>query len=160
MSTIQLFIKYINTATVAGLFYGRITENCSFYGHRHSITKAFCIAFLLTFFSIFDVPVFWPILLFYWLVLFALTMRRQIMHMMKYKYVPFNFGKQVTNLISLLHIIIDTESLIFQFQSITVASSSFIMRIIIISSLFSVMTQRRNHQLKLQVFFLQFKHYM
>lgn len=60
----------------------------------YSITKAFCIAFLLTFFSIFDVPVFWPILLFYWIVLFTLTMRRQIMHMIKYKYVPFNFGKQ------------------------------------------------------------------
>ncbi|KAM7510412.1 hypothetical protein LguiB_009287 [Lonicera macranthoides] len=43
---------------------------------------------------IFDVPVFWPILLFYWIVLFALTMRRQISHMIKYKYVPFSFGKQ------------------------------------------------------------------
>ncbi|KAJ8546193.1 hypothetical protein K7X08_018776 [Anisodus acutangulus] len=60
----------------------------------YSITKAFCIAFVLTFFSAFDVPVFWPILLFYWVVLFALTMRRQIRHMLKYKYVPFSFGKQ------------------------------------------------------------------
>ncbi|CAN4082961.1 unnamed protein product [Withania somnifera] len=60
----------------------------------YSITKAFCIAFVLTFFSIFDVPVFWPILLFYWLVLFTLTMRRQIRHMVKYKYLPFSFGKQ------------------------------------------------------------------
>ncbi|RVW57266.1 Protein RER1A [Vitis vinifera] len=61
----------------------------------YSITKAFCIAFVMTFFSVFDVPVFWPILLFYWMVLFTLTMRRQIMHMIKYKYVPFSFGKQV-----------------------------------------------------------------
>ncbi|KAH6781066.1 Rer1 family protein [Perilla frutescens var. hirtella] len=60
----------------------------------HSLAKAFCIAFLLTFFSAFDVPVFWPILLFYWSALFFLTMRRQIMHMIKYKYVPFTFGKQ------------------------------------------------------------------
>ncbi|KAK4584731.1 hypothetical protein RGQ29_022435 [Quercus rubra] len=60
----------------------------------YSITKAFCIAFLMTFFSAFDVPVFWPILLFYWLALFILTMRRQITHMIKYKYVPFSFGKQ------------------------------------------------------------------
>ncbi|KAK2965426.1 hypothetical protein RJ640_006945 [Escallonia rubra] len=58
------------------------------------ITKAFCIAFVLSFFSWFDVPVFWPILLFYWLVLFVSTMKRQIMHMVKYKYVPFSFGKQ------------------------------------------------------------------
>ncbi|XP_031117830.1 protein RER1A-like [Ipomoea triloba] len=60
----------------------------------HSLTKAFFFAFSLTFFSAFDVPVFWPILLFYWLVLFISTMKRQIMHMMKYKYVPFTFGKQ------------------------------------------------------------------
>ncbi|KAL0412479.1 UNVERIFIED_CONTAM: protein RER1A [Sesamum radiatum] len=60
----------------------------------YAITKAFCIAFIMTFFSMFDVPVFWPILLCYWLVLFALTMKRQIMHMIKYKYIPFNIGKQ------------------------------------------------------------------
>ncbi|XP_004511890.1 protein RER1A-like isoform X2 [Cicer arietinum] len=59
-----------------------------------SITKAFCIAFVMTFFSAFDVPVFWPILLFYWVVLFSLTMRRQISHMIKYRYVPFTLGKQ------------------------------------------------------------------
>lgn len=60
----------------------------------YAITKAFCIAFLMTFFSMFDVPVFWPILLFYWIVLFVLTMKRQIMHMIKYKYIPFSIGKQ------------------------------------------------------------------
>ncbi|XP_022894693.1 protein RER1A-like [Olea europaea var. sylvestris] len=60
----------------------------------HSLTKAFCFAFVLTFFGAFDVPVFWPILLFYWLVLFVSTMKRQILHMIKYKYVPFTFGKQ------------------------------------------------------------------
>ncbi|KAI6677730.1 hypothetical protein NL676_038526 [Syzygium grande] len=60
----------------------------------HSITSAFFIAFLMTFFSMFDVPVFWPILLFYWLVLFIMTMRRQIAHMIKYKYIPFSIGKQ------------------------------------------------------------------
>ncbi|KAL9268341.1 RER1C-like protein [Drosera capensis] len=59
----------------------------------YSLTKAFCIAFVMTFFEIFDVPVFWPILLFYWVMLFALTMRRQIERMIKYKYVPFSFGK-------------------------------------------------------------------
>ncbi|XP_058092056.1 protein RER1B-like [Magnolia sinica] len=60
----------------------------------YSITKAFCVAFVMTFFSMFDVPVFWPILLFYWIVLFVLTMKRQIVHMIKYKYVPFSIGKQ------------------------------------------------------------------
>ncbi|XP_058750511.1 protein RER1B-like [Vicia villosa] len=60
----------------------------------YSFTKAFLIAFLMTFFSVFDVPVFWPILLCYWVVLFVLTMRRQIAHMIKYRYIPFNLGKQ------------------------------------------------------------------
>ncbi|KAL0885635.1 hypothetical protein Bca101_009618 [Brassica carinata] len=60
----------------------------------YSMTKAFCIAFLMTFFSVFDVPVFWPILLCYWIVLFVLTMRRQISHMIKHKYIPFSIGKQ------------------------------------------------------------------
>lgn len=70
---------------------------------RYSFTKAFCIAFIMTFFSIFDVPVFWPILLCYWIVLFVLTMRRQISHMIKYKYMPFSLGKQVTYQILLMH---------------------------------------------------------
>lgn len=60
----------------------------------HSVTKALAIAFVLTFFSAFDVPVFWPILLCYWIVLFVLTMKRQIAHMIKYRYVPFSIGKQ------------------------------------------------------------------
>jgi hypothetical protein len=62
---------------------------------RYALTNAFLVAFVLTFFSIFDVPVFWPILLLYWLVLFVLTMKRQIRHMIKYRYVPFTVGKQV-----------------------------------------------------------------
>lgn len=66
------------------------------FDFRYSITKAFFIAFVMTFFSVFDVPVFWPILLCYWIVLFVLTMKRQILHMIKYKYVPFSVGKQVS----------------------------------------------------------------
>ncbi|CAA2999447.1 RER1A-like [Olea europaea subsp. europaea] len=60
----------------------------------YAITKALCVAFFMTFFSVFDVPVFWPILLCYWIVLFVLTMKRQIMHMIKYRYIPLNVGKQ------------------------------------------------------------------
>ncbi|CAN7060110.1 unnamed protein product [Brassica rapa subsp. trilocularis] len=59
-----------------------------------SIIRAFVIGFMMTFFEVFDVPVFWPILLFYWVLLFILTMRKQIQHMIKYRYVPFSFGKQ------------------------------------------------------------------
>ena len=41
----------------------------------------------------FNIPVFWPILLMYFIALFVLTMKRQIKHMIKYRYVPFSFGK-------------------------------------------------------------------
>lgn len=59
----------------------------------YSLTKAFCVAFLMTFFSVFNIPVFWPILLLYFIALFVLTMKRQIKHMIKYRYVPFSLGK-------------------------------------------------------------------
>lgn len=36
-----------------------------------------------------------PILLLYWFILFFVTMKRQIMHMVKYRYVPFSLGKKV-----------------------------------------------------------------
>ena len=61
---------------------------------RHSAIKAVVIGFVMTFFPIFDVPVFWPILLLYWFVLFFVTMKRQIKHMIKYRYIPFTTGKK------------------------------------------------------------------
>ncbi|KAG9065062.1 retention in endoplasmic reticulum protein 1 [Linnemannia hyalina] len=60
----------------------------------HSATRSIVIAFFCTLFRIFDIPVFWPILLVYFCVLFTLTMKRQIKHMIKYRYIPFNIGKK------------------------------------------------------------------
>ena len=82
----------------------------------YSSTKAVFIAFVCSWFQAFDLPVFWPVLVVYWLILFALTsksmfplmvscslaiqnanalclVRRQIQHMIKYRYVPFTVGK-------------------------------------------------------------------
>lgn len=78
----------------------------------HSATRAIAISFACTWFGIFNVPVFWPVLVVYFLILFSLTsksvrsyeseknailtmvtVRRQIQHMIKYRYVPFSFGK-------------------------------------------------------------------
>jgi hypothetical protein len=56
-------------------------------------SKGTCISIGMTFFSFFDIPVFWPILVMYFFVLFFMTMKRQIMHMYKHKYVPISFGK-------------------------------------------------------------------
>lgn len=60
----------------------------------YSWTRGTLISLIMTFFSVFDVPVFWPILLGYFIALFVLTMRRQIAHMYKHKYIPFSFGKK------------------------------------------------------------------
>jgi len=62
-----------------------------------SATKATVISLLCTTSTLFDIPVYWPILLIYFLILFGLTMKRQIAHMIKYKYIPFDFGKQKYN---------------------------------------------------------------
>ncbi|KAG6902379.1 hypothetical protein C0995_000941 [Termitomyces sp. Mi166 len=59
-----------------------------------SSTRATIIALFCTLSEVFDVPVYWPILVIYFFVLFALTMRRQIQHMIKYKYIPFDIGRK------------------------------------------------------------------
>jgi len=56
--------------------------------------RAVCISFFMTFFEMFNIPVFWPILLLYFIALFVLTMKRQIKHMIKHKYVPWTGGKK------------------------------------------------------------------
>ncbi|KAM9923809.1 hypothetical protein OXX59_004952 [Metschnikowia pulcherrima] len=58
----------------------------------HGTTATF-ISIIMSLFPVFDIPVFWPILLMYFFILFTLTMRKQIQHMMKYKYLPFDIGK-------------------------------------------------------------------
>lgn len=52
------------------------------------------LSLVLTIFTIFDLPVFWPILVGYFVLLTFLTMKAQIQHMIKYKYIPFDIGKK------------------------------------------------------------------
>ena len=58
-----------------------------------SMTKVLLICFALTLFSAFDIPVFWPVLVGYFIVLFASQMGGRIRHMLKHKYVPWSAGK-------------------------------------------------------------------
>nr|KAF6268200.1 retention in endoplasmic reticulum sorting receptor 1 [Myotis myotis] len=60
----------------------------------HSATKGILVAMVCTFFEAFNVPVFWPILVMYFIMLFCITMKRQIKHMIKYRYIPFTHGKR------------------------------------------------------------------
>jgi hypothetical protein len=57
-------------------------------------TRYIILSIGMTFSSVFDLPVFWPILLMYFIFLFVLTMKQQIMHMIKYRYVPWSSGKR------------------------------------------------------------------
>uniref|UniRef100_A0A1B6E3A1 Protein RER1 n=1 Tax=Clastoptera arizonana TaxID=38151 RepID=A0A1B6E3A1_9HEMI len=59
----------------------------------YSVTKSTVIATICTFFDCFNIPVFWPILVMYFITLFGITMKRQIKHMIKYRYLPFTHGK-------------------------------------------------------------------
>ena len=56
--------------------------------------RAVVLSFAATFFRIFDMPVFWPILLFYFVFLFFITMKQQIFHMIKHRYVPWSTGNK------------------------------------------------------------------
>lgn len=56
--------------------------------------KATSIALFATLFPFVDIPVFWPVLLVYFLALVFLTMKKQINHMIKHRYVPFSWGKK------------------------------------------------------------------
>ena len=54
----------------------------------------FMMAIPMTFFEAFNIPVFWPLLLVYFIMIFFLIMRRQIKHMIKYNYLTWDTGKK------------------------------------------------------------------
>ncbi|KAG5479590.1 hypothetical protein CUR178_03351 [Leishmania enriettii] len=51
------------------------------------------VCLFLTMFSFLDIPVFWPILVLYFLVLLATQVGGRVRHMIKHGYVPWNAGK-------------------------------------------------------------------
>lgn len=55
--------------------------------------KALLISSLLTLIPFLNIPVLWPVLVIYFIVVFCLTMRQRILHMIKHRYVPFSYGK-------------------------------------------------------------------
>lgn len=63
----------------------------------YSATRAVLISLVCTVTRITDIPVYWPILLGYFILLFFVTMKQRIQHMIKHKYVPFTVGKKTFN---------------------------------------------------------------
>lgn len=59
----------------------------------YSSMQATVCSIFMAMFRFFDVPVFWPILLLYFIMLFFMTMKKQIQHMVKHRYVPWSKGK-------------------------------------------------------------------
>ncbi|GAA5845774.1 hypothetical protein JCM11251_007732, partial [Rhodosporidiobolus azoricus] len=59
-------------------------------------TRAISLSLVASFIPAFDVPVFWPILVMYFCILTFITLRRQISHMRKYRYLPFDIGRKQT----------------------------------------------------------------
>jgi len=71
-------------------FVRRLPEFTFWYGASVTTT----LALLATAFPIFDIPVFWPVLVVYFIMLFAVTMRRQWQDMKKLRYVPWDIGQK------------------------------------------------------------------
>ncbi|GAW80095.1 RER1 protein [Plasmodium gonderi] len=61
------------------------------YASRAILISTFC-----TFFPFLDIPVFWPLLLFYFICLFFATMKEQVKNMIRFKYLPFNTATKQT----------------------------------------------------------------
>jgi hypothetical protein len=63
------------------------------YTFWSQITITLFVAIIMTYFQAFEIPVFWPLLLVYFFLIFFLVMKRQIQHMIKYRYLPWDNSK-------------------------------------------------------------------
>ena len=70
-------------------FYRKVKE----YTFWSRVSLTLFISIICTFFKGFDIPVFWPLLLVYFFLIFGLVMKRQIQHMIKYHYLPWDHSK-------------------------------------------------------------------
>jgi hypothetical protein len=59
----------------------------------YGMARVVIISFLCTMFDALDIPVYWPILLVYFVGLFTTQMSARIKHMIKFKYVPWDRKK-------------------------------------------------------------------
>lgn len=70
-------------------FMPRVSEYIVWLG----MMKVLLICLCLTLFPFLDIPVFWPLLVFYVIILFVIQIGGRIKHMIKHRYVPWNAGK-------------------------------------------------------------------
>lgn len=60
----------------------------------YGLVRAIFIAWFMTMLPFFNIPVFWPVLVLYFLALMALTLKDRILHMIKHRYIPCSWGKR------------------------------------------------------------------
>ncbi len=80
-----------------------VRENDEFKGFQRKIqelelwkqlTQASVACMGLTFFEFFAFPIYWPLLVFYFVMMTTFLCRYKIDHMIRYRYIPFDFGKK------------------------------------------------------------------
>lgn len=76
------------------LNYGMLLIKYLYLINRKMLIKATLLTSLMTFFEFFDFPIYWPLLVFYFIFMTTFLCRYKIEHMIKYKYIPFDFGKK------------------------------------------------------------------
>ena len=58
---------------------------------------AFIISILLSYLEFLNIPVFWPLLILYFLMVVIVTFKTKIAHMIRYRYIPIDIGKRTYN---------------------------------------------------------------
>ena len=80
-----------------------VRDNDEFKGFQRKIQEfvlwkklihANLLCTFLTLFGFFDFPIFWPLLVFYFVFMTTFLCRYKIEHMIRYRYIPFDFGKK------------------------------------------------------------------
>ena len=61
---------------------------------RLSVVRGFSLSFVFTFFQFLNLPIYWPLLVLYFLMLMFVLLKQRIQHMLKYRYIPMDIGKK------------------------------------------------------------------
>lgn len=67
----------------------------------YAISKSTVIGIICTFFEVFNIPVFWPILVMYFITLFCITMKRQIKVSVAFVFIQWMFHQTQINILVL-----------------------------------------------------------
>ena len=68
------------------------------FHYWQQVTISGLVSLLCTFSEVFNFPVFWPLLFLYFFLLVCVTMKKQLRHMVKYGYNPWDFGSKTKTL--------------------------------------------------------------